>query len=364
MGYYTQVRMKEKNSTPFFSICIPTYNRSKYLDKALQSVIKQDFFDYEIVILDNNSTDDTYLVVERYQKITSRIIYIKNSKNVGLSRNLVDCFYNARGKYLFMLSDDDLILKSGTLSYLHSLIIKFKMPGYIKLAALFYLDKFNSLSDLYKLFVYPQRLEYISPLDHNFFLKIIDKQIEFMSGSVYKLEKKELNRLNEKDYVYITLDYICYSTYHFGGLIVGDSYILGRYFETNHLLSPTFFYPNFSMDTLIKTAYKYIPSATDFNDYSDMIRRQWLLQTANIKLFCEDKLMKKYIPKIAKNDERRLSNLVFYILAYISLLFPRSIIKIFKGIYQSKLKDETSTYIKKMRLEPILSEIINLPSPV
>ncbi|MCM8826485.1 MAG: glycosyltransferase, partial [Candidatus Omnitrophica bacterium] len=58
---------------PFFSVIIPTYNRCKFLKIAIESVLLQTFNDYELIVVDDGSTDETY---ELIKKINSNIIYI------------------------------------------------------------------------------------------------------------------------------------------------------------------------------------------------------------------------------------------------------------------------------------------------
>ena len=53
---------------PFFSIVIPTYNQSNYLKTALASVFKQKFKNYEVIVVDNHSKDETYKVVKNFKR--------------------------------------------------------------------------------------------------------------------------------------------------------------------------------------------------------------------------------------------------------------------------------------------------------
>lgn len=95
------------------SICIPTYNRARFLKECLESLVPQvkDKDNVEIVICDNNSSDNTKDVVEGFQKICKNIRYFKNPQNLGYSGNQVQCFYRAKGKYMAFLCDDDIYLE-------------------------------------------------------------------------------------------------------------------------------------------------------------------------------------------------------------------------------------------------------------
>lgn len=94
------------SQTPKVSVLIPTYNYGQFLDEAIQSVLAQTFTDYELVIVDNCSTDNTSAVVERYLS-DPRITYIRNERNLGLVGNWNKCLDLAKGDYIKMLCADD-----------------------------------------------------------------------------------------------------------------------------------------------------------------------------------------------------------------------------------------------------------------
>ncbi|MBR1980986.1 glycosyltransferase family 2 protein [Candidatus Proelusimicrobium excrementi] len=93
------------------SICIPTCNRAEYLPVMLDSIFKQAVFDgVEVVISDNNSYDDTHRIVKEYQERYKNLSYYKNDINVGFDRNVLNCISRAKGKYCWILGDDDALL--------------------------------------------------------------------------------------------------------------------------------------------------------------------------------------------------------------------------------------------------------------
>lgn len=98
---------------PLLTIAIPTYNRANLLNNCL-STLAQEFGDnseIEIIVSNNASTDNTLAVIEQ-QRIDnfSQIRYFENSENLGPDRNITRCFREAKGKYVWIFSDDDLIL--------------------------------------------------------------------------------------------------------------------------------------------------------------------------------------------------------------------------------------------------------------
>jgi len=94
--------------TPFFSVCIPTYNRAQSLRQAIKSVLAQSFADYEIVITDNCSPDDTERVVRSFHSKSIR--YFKNESNLGMVGNWNQALGYAKGNYIAFLFDDDAFL--------------------------------------------------------------------------------------------------------------------------------------------------------------------------------------------------------------------------------------------------------------
>ncbi len=92
---------------PKISICIPTFNRSDLLEKALKSVSVQTVKPFEVIVVDNASTDDTKEVVARYKKWGVK--YFCNRKNVGMANNWNVCIKKSKGDFLTFLHNDDVI---------------------------------------------------------------------------------------------------------------------------------------------------------------------------------------------------------------------------------------------------------------
>lgn len=92
-------------SEKLLSIVITTYNRSDMLLRAINSVLQQSFIDYEVVIMDNHSTDDTYQKVSSI--IDNRIRYYRNDRNIGGYANKKIGLSKSNSKYIVFLDDDD-----------------------------------------------------------------------------------------------------------------------------------------------------------------------------------------------------------------------------------------------------------------
>ncbi len=91
------------------SICIPTYNGAKYLKECLDSVISQTFADFEVLIVDDQSSDETLKIAQEYAKRDSRLRVIVNEHNLGLVGNWNRCVELAQGEWIKFVFQDDLI---------------------------------------------------------------------------------------------------------------------------------------------------------------------------------------------------------------------------------------------------------------
>jgi glycosyltransferase involved in cell wall biosynthesis len=97
------------NWVPKVSVCVPTYNHAHFLHDAIASILKQTYTDFELVVVDNCSTDDTETVVAGYAATDHRIRYVRNQLNVGAQNNLNRCLEEARGDYIKIVCADDLL---------------------------------------------------------------------------------------------------------------------------------------------------------------------------------------------------------------------------------------------------------------
>lgn len=90
------------------SVIVPVYNTSKYLEKCLDSLLKQNFKDYEIIVVNDGSTDDSEKIILNYQKKYSNIKYFYK-ENGGLSSARNYGIKKARGTYLAFVDSDDYV---------------------------------------------------------------------------------------------------------------------------------------------------------------------------------------------------------------------------------------------------------------
>lgn len=98
-------RIPMPHFNPLISVCIPTYNRAKSLGRAIESVLSQTYENFELIISDNDSNDNTADIVAMFNDI--RIRFVKQSTNLGMAGNWNACIKMARGEFIAFLSSDD-----------------------------------------------------------------------------------------------------------------------------------------------------------------------------------------------------------------------------------------------------------------
>ena len=100
----TTIKLIKKN---LISVIFPIYNASNYLDESLQSILSQTYKDFEVILINDGSTDDSLEKCKKYQKEDSRIKII-NNKHQGLTKSLNDGIKFSTGKFIARQDADDI----------------------------------------------------------------------------------------------------------------------------------------------------------------------------------------------------------------------------------------------------------------
>lgn len=126
---------------PYFSIIIPTYNRADFIDKTIRSVLGQWFPDFEVIVVDDGSTDNTAAVVGSISD--GRVIYHpKANEERAVARNTGTSL--ARGKYVTFLDSDDFLYENHFSTAIEA-IERFRQPEFFHLGYEFVDEKLDSL---------------------------------------------------------------------------------------------------------------------------------------------------------------------------------------------------------------------------
>lgn len=94
---------------PLVSVCIPTFNGAKYFRECLDSVFAQTFTDFEVLIVDDQSSDETFSIAQEYATYDHRFRVLQNKHNLGLVGNWNRCVELAQGEWIKFVFQDDLI---------------------------------------------------------------------------------------------------------------------------------------------------------------------------------------------------------------------------------------------------------------
>ena len=152
----------------FFTIIVPVYNSEKFIKRCISSILNQNFFDYEIIIINDCSTDASNRICKKFrQDNLNKIKLIKNEKNLGAgqSRNLGLKY--ASGRYIIFLDSDDYLLENS----LNSLEKNIKKKHYPDVILNHIIQNKNPISNIKELNYFSEK-----KLSKNKFLKILFKK--------------------------------------------------------------------------------------------------------------------------------------------------------------------------------------------
>jgi glycosyltransferase involved in cell wall biosynthesis len=102
----SDVLIPNRVGTPFFSVVLPTYNRAVLLEQAVHSVLTQTYPDFELIVVDDHSTDNTRQVIDTIAD--PRLVYMSNQRGKGGASARNTGIFHAQGQWVAFLDDDDL----------------------------------------------------------------------------------------------------------------------------------------------------------------------------------------------------------------------------------------------------------------
>lgn len=168
------------NEKILLTVAIPTYNRVKFLGRAMDSVLSQMTDEIELLISDNASQDGTEALVEKKMREYPSIRYLRNPENIGPDANFLQCMKEAKGEYILLLGDDDLIVENAVE----------KMIAFLKNeeeCALIFLN-YCSFRNVYRGLAYctdsflKRKDGYLVTQDKNLFLRTCSHMLTYMSS--------------------------------------------------------------------------------------------------------------------------------------------------------------------------------------
>ena len=110
-----------------FSVLIPVYNTEKYLEECLQSVLNQTYQEFEIVIVDDGSTDNSSVICDKYQNSNPNKVKVIHQQNQGQLVSRCNAIQAASGAYIIFIDADDL-LKENALETINQRLVAYQKP--------------------------------------------------------------------------------------------------------------------------------------------------------------------------------------------------------------------------------------------
>lgn len=156
-----------------FSIFMCTYNSSETLVNAIESLLKQSYKDWELIVIDNGSKDTSVDILRDYEKKDKRILCRYNVKNIGWCKGIRECLKIASGEYMMFLGADDMVVNIDTLYNIANEIYLHNKPDIVWTGNYFadYIDgKYNLISQCIPEYKYYQSSTMEEKLKHIIYL--------------------------------------------------------------------------------------------------------------------------------------------------------------------------------------------------
>lgn len=322
-------------SKPFFSIVIPTYNRATDLKIAVSSVLKQDFDDYEIIVSDNASTDNTEKICKSFND--KRIKYYKNMTNIGICRNIYKVIKLASGSYIFILGDDDYIFKKHTLTNVFNKIKK-NNYGVIRLKFIYHYNKKNLFSVYFednKCLNFEKNGDSIELLEF-----LYNKAIfSFISGLIFKNIKNI--RIQEietaKRSVEISdfwISFLFPAAKSYGAFIDLDNPIIAKWAVYSN---PVFYLVEdgkIPPEKIWKLLSKQL-NEKEIEIWKERETNKMTLLLPSIKYYSNSRNLLLYAKRMSEINRKLFKNGLFYIFLITGFFMPKSIWRLIRKIYHA-----------------------------
>lgn len=97
---------------PKVSVVMTVYNEEKFIHDAIKNILQQTFSDFEFIIIDDHSSDNSWLIIKEYAHQDSRIVILRNQENLRIAKSLNKALRLARGKYIIIVDADDVSFRT------------------------------------------------------------------------------------------------------------------------------------------------------------------------------------------------------------------------------------------------------------
>ena len=115
------------NESPYISVCIAAKNMQNYIEKNLLSILNQSFQNFEIIVINDGSEDQTENIIIRVQSTDKRIKLLSHSQNVGVYRSRIEAIHNSKSMYTLIMDPDDMYLNENLFLKLYNYNQKYNL---------------------------------------------------------------------------------------------------------------------------------------------------------------------------------------------------------------------------------------------
>ncbi|QQG44073.1 MAG: glycosyltransferase family 2 protein [Candidatus Roizmanbacteria bacterium] len=346
-------------SNPAITVLLTTYKRPQYLKLAIRSVLSQNFKDFELIILDDASPDNTEEIIKKTFK-DPRIIYIKNKKNLGFPGNFINGIKLSKGKYIFLFSDDDIIAMPDTLSVVYEQMEERK-SGYAQLGLMFYEDNYYQPSFI----ATPIKKEilYIPP-GEDILIKTQDWHFGFASGNIYR---RDLLKLDDviNDVWFSHVKPIFRIIKKTGALYIGEKFIIGKFSKSGNVS-----YLNvdvnkeFHIRKLFEIYKEFDSSASRYNLYEKSHLDEVIKSLPGIKYYTSNKNVLTIAKEVLKINPSYQSKLFYWRSIILALIIPKSILGILRYAKLQLGYLKISKVIKEIKLKENIDKVLISPKAI
>lgn len=105
------MKLKEKKQ-PLISVVMPVYNAGDFLVDSIKSILNQTYKNFEFIIVNDDSTDNSFEIIKAFAKKDKRIKFLKNKTNLGVSKTVNKAILKAKGDYIARMDADDIAMKN------------------------------------------------------------------------------------------------------------------------------------------------------------------------------------------------------------------------------------------------------------
>jgi len=326
------VKINVFKEDPLISVIMPIYNRQNSIELSVTSVLKQNMNNFEIILINDNSKDNSLKIMKKLKKADKRIKIINNSKNMGTLYSRCIAGLNAKGKYIFSLDPDDVFMDDDVFTSITKIaekdnydIVEFKaftIPNYYPDLKdirhnFFNFHKNNLILHQPELGIFPisKKNSYFAPNDYSIWGKCIKSKIYQSSVRALGEERYSIYDCFAEDILMIFImfnmsnSFIFVNRYGIFHLLTSTTY--SRTLPSNHKM----FCEIFLMDIIqefLKQNYKKFAVLKSF----DVLRKigQYKLNQKNkdyLKTILKKILDCKYIKDYYKNEmKRRYSRII------------------------------------------------------